>query len=390
MRLAREFIWQYNLHMTLQVPIAFAKEFYELSPSQRTELVRNFRITSRAGYSSSTYIGELKARGLSDGLVSWFEYNSQLIGEDFDVYTDSLAIADDLDYDSRLADYERLSGIKRGNMLIGKYALWVGGLLFLLAVGAAVVVGTTYKISPNVFALLSGVFFLSLTALLLSAIMHALAKHLPVAKVLTSWVLLWFFSRVLLYTPLAGTGYKTVIDIAVLCVPPFVVALWPDRSRLAVPTKPSTYELLKQLRSMLAEEAETNKGRETNPEAGSKSAMSQPQSSESNEFVSEANPARQEQAPELVDSDPEILGRSWPEKTVELESTESKTDPTTSVRQNIGSSAADELDTKLSAASEQASPEGNHGSSLAKLFDLYRSGAITDAEFKELRSQYPD
>jgi hypothetical protein len=376
--------------MTLQVPIAFAKEFYGLSPSQRTELVRNFRITSRAGYSSSTYIGELKARGLSDELVSWFEYNSQLIGEDFDVYTDSLAITDDLDYDSRLADYERLSGTKRGNMLIGKYALCVGGLLFLLVVRAAVVERTTDKISPNVFALFSGVFYLSLTALLLSVIMHALAKHLPVAKVLASWVLLWFFSGVLSYTPLAGTGYKAVIDIAVLCVPPFVVAIWPDRNRLAVPTKPSAYELLKQLRSILAEETETNQGRKTTPEAGSKSVMSQPQSIASNEFASESNPARQELAPELVDRDPDTLGRSWPEKTVELEFTESGTDPENAVGQSFGTLTANELDTELPAANEPASLEGNRGSSLVKLFDLYRSGAITDAEFKELRSQFPD
>lgn len=79
-------------------------------------------------------------------------------------------------------------------------------------------------------------------------------------------------------------------------------------------------------------------------------------------------------------SDPDEQNQNWPAKKLELGSHESE----------MASKVINAQNAELTSVEEQVSAEGNQENTLAKLFELYRSGGISDAEFKELRSQFPD
>ena len=308
--------------MKLQVPIALAKEFYELNPSLRMELVRNFRITSGSGSSSSTYIVELAAKGVSYELTDWFESNSQILGADFDVYTESLTIEDDLNYDARLAEYKSLSRKRRNEMRIAGYALAVGAILTVSSlvfsfwmfetVKSAVVEGTTVKVDPVRTIVTIALVYSGRLAFLISGFSYARAKNLSVALVMILSIL------------------HPWTSIAVAIGTPF----WPDRNRLVEPKKPEAYNLLKHVRSILAEQSKTHSAEKLKFDTTS--------------FAEEmASPDLDSSVHSNLDSEPVILDAEPQGNTLQPDSKENE---------------------------------------LARLYTLYRSGAITEAEFKQLRN----
>jgi hypothetical protein len=306
----------------LQVPIALAKEFYELNPSLRAEIVRNFRITSSSGGSSSTYVGEVAAKGVSHELIEWFESNSQLLGPDFEVYSDSLTIEDDLNYDARLAEYESLSRKKRNDLRIAGYALAVGALLTVSAVvfsfwmfetvKLSVVEGTKVNVDPARTFVTIALGYSCRLAFLISGFSYARAKNLSIALVMILSIL------------------HPLTSIAVAIGTPF----WPDRNCLIEPTKPEDYDLLKHIRSALAEQMKIHGSEKLKFDTTTFAEV-------------KARPDLDSNVPVNLDNEPIILDAEPQGKTLQPDSKDSE---------------------------------------LARLYALYRSGAITEAEFIELRN----
>ena len=120
--------------MRLQVPIHLAEEFYTLGKSRRHELVRNFRSIASTNMSAEPYKQELRSLAISDELIEWFDVSSRRTQGEFDVYVDTMAFKDDLEYLEAARWYPKERDDKAKNLRHGYflYGLHFSASIFFL------------------------------------------------------------------------------------------------------------------------------------------------------------------------------------------------------------------------------------------------------------------
>jgi hypothetical protein len=292
--------------MRLQVPIHLAEEFYTLGKTRRHELVRNFRSIASTNASAQQYMEELRALAISAELIEWFDVGSRRLMGEFDVYVDSMAFRDDLDFLEAARWYPKERDTKLKNLRQGYILYGISFTHAIVLLIASCVSSFSFSAKPP--SLLAFVLEVSILLAPIASICSLLALwKIAKAKGLSIARYFWLFPCLCIATP----------------VPLIMILYAKDNNILNEPVPSKHHDLLCRLRSMLADEFDAE-------------TTSQPSNSDvAMEPIDEVNAPDSSEAPDTSGFPPD-------------------------------------------------------GRNLERLFELFRSGAISEAEFKRLKDTYQD